>query len=464
MVHMTTPEEELAMKQRASEDDESERGVLMPPCDRRAEAAVVADVLLKPQNVALVRGMLAPADLFDADMRRVLMGLYRLHDDGSLIDEITVANWLRERGWFKGSMVTTYGELFNATPAVTNVVEHARIVVDLSKRRKLIAEMQRRTATGYGDVGDDPQAWYDQTVAALERIASEKRGGGALTAREAAEKAQARRIELAERVNRADGMPTYLAELDELTGGLHLGEVYLVTAETGGGKSAFCGHVVLMVVGGSGGRRGGPYVSLEMPAEDVMDRLACNMATVPYDKVRKHTINEDEWNSLTKAYASLASLPIPVDDRGETRALSLVEIRAELMRQKQLLAQDGVEMTVAVVDYVQLMDWKKSTTDRGSKYDGLDEIGKGLKRLAAELQIALLVPAQLNKEGKIRDCPAIAMHAQNHWNLVLAEADDPTAPRPVKIEVKKQRHGPRGEASTWFEGRYLRFSDKGGYL
>ena len=189
-----------------------------------------------------------------------------------------------------------------------------------------------------------------------------------------------------------------------------------------------------------------------------------NVATVPYDKVRKHTLNEDEWSQLTSAYASLAKLPVPVDDRGETRALSLHEIRAELMRQKQLLARDDVEMTVAVVDYVQLMDWKRSTTERGSKYDGLDEIGKGLKRLAAELQIALLVPAQLNKEGKIRDCPAIAMHAQNHWNLVLAEADDPTAPRPVKIEVKKQRHGPTGEATTWFEGRYLRFSDKGGYL
>lgn len=441
----------------------------LPPHDLDAEAVVLSDLLAIPAHIALVRGGdvgLRPGDFFSTANGLICRALYALDDGGEAIDTTLVASWLRSRDKLDHAGGTAYiGQLIDATPATANVREHAAVVVDRARVRRAIAALQTHAAKGYGDIGE-AQEWLEAIAGDFARHAQDGKRGGAVVMSVAAE-STARAVATAhDPAARVTGIGTGLREVDNITAGLHP-ELTMLGAKTGGGKSAYSGQLALVVAGAAdrdGVHRNGCIVfSLEMPREHYTGRWACNLARVPWEDVRKARMTSDQYGGFLAALDALTRLPIVIDDRGDRQAMSLEAIRAETLRQKQLFEAAGKRLALVVIDYYQLIDWRLEAGRHGSRYEGLDEIAKRLKRLPSETGACVVVCAQLNNDGNVRDCPAAAHHAHNFQVLTIDKTTGPGARESLheaSLRIKKQRHGAHDvSAAFWFQGEFLRFCD-----
>jgi replicative DNA helicase len=437
---------------------------LVPPNDTATERVVLSDMLVHPDNVPVVRCYLTPASFFSPEHKLLCEAIFELDDERVAIDAATVAARVRSKGTMSSHALRALVESIDASPAIANVEAHARILRDLERRRMAIDLCHRKAADGYSDVGNT-QTWLESMAGDFAKLMCDGAYEGAVSAMQAVSDTQARRDEAGRRLSSGEGLMTMLLELDDATGGMHRGEVTMVTARSGGGKSAFCCHMALMAAAcqpdhDGVARNGGLMFSLEMPREDVVDRWTCSVAKVPFGALRSRSgLTAEQHDSMVRAFGAISRLPLYIDDRGNKRSISFDAIRAETMRQRALLARDGKRLSIVIIDYAQLVDWRSAAGPRGSKYDGFDEIGKRVRELAAEADVAILFPAQLNSTGEIRDCPSFKMHAHNWWDIDSGEPDD-YGTREVTLRIRKQRHGPERDVKFWFHGPFLTFNDK----
>ncbi len=263
------------------------------------------------------------------------------------------------------------------------------------------------------------------------------------------------------------GLSTGFRDLDEMTSGLHGAEMIVIAARPSMGKTSFCMNIVENVAVDQGKPVG--VFSLEMSAASLVLRLLCARAGVDMQKVRGGFLSERrDLPSLVQAASVLAESPIYIDD---TAGLSILELRAKARRMKD---KGGIELIV--VDYLQLA---RGTSSRAKDNRQLEiaEISAGLKGLAKEMNIPVIVVAQLNRQpeartgGKprlsdLRESGAIEQDADLVGLLVRSEVyeDDEDAREEIAGEaeliIAKQRNGPIGEVKLTFDKKYVRFKDR----
>ena len=376
----------------------------VPPHDLDAEAAVLAAVLLDRDALDRVLEILKPEHFYSDANGRIFEAAQELAIVGTPIDIVSVASWLRDRERLAQVGGPSYlAQVADATPAVSHVGAHARVVKEKWRVRQLIATCHEAVAAeGYGDVGV-VQEYIDSAEQAVYELARTPESTTTQRLTDVLKAAFEQINAAAERGDHITGISTGYERLDAKTAGLHDGDLTIIAARPGMGKTSFVLNLAVNVASprtvslpapgeaGHGEERqeagyGVAVFSLEMPREQLATRLVCSEGRVDLGKLRGGRLQREDWTRLTEAASYLSTLPIWIDD---TPALGILELRAKVRRiqaEYNRSTPGGAlqqRVGLVVVDYLQLMKGRDGVNSREQE---ISEISRGLKQLAKELK------------------------------------------------------------------------------
>jgi replicative DNA helicase len=462
----------------------------IPPHDLDAEAAVLSAILLERDALDKVLELLRPEHFYSDANRRVYEVAVELSSQGTPIDVVSVAGMLRDRERLAQVGGSAYlAQLVDAVPSVAHIETYARMVREKWRVRQLIATCQRVAAEGYGDVGE-VQQFIDGAEQAVYEIARTPEASSVQRIEPIIRSVFEQITELARRGERITGVPTGFERLDAKTAGLHDGELTIVAARPGMGKTSFVLNVAVNVASpktvsdaglddaGSAAREepgmGVAVFSLEMPREQLASRMVCSEGRVDVGKMRQGFLQDRDWNSLTQAASFLYRLPIWIDD---TPSLGVLELRAKVRRLQAEYNRPtpegglGQRIGLIIVDYLQLMSGSQYTASREQE---ISEISRGLKRLSKELRVPVIALSQLNravetrgskdKRPQLSDLRESGAIEQDADNIIFIFRDDyyeaDSEQRGIaELIIAKQRNGPTGKVKVRFESAYTRFDN-----
>jgi len=460
----------------------------VPPHDLDAEAAVLSAVMLDGQALDRVLEFLKPDHFYSEAHRRIFESAIELHRVGQPVDVVQVGSWLKSRDRLAQVGGMPYlTELLNAAPAVANVAAYGRTIHEKSRVRQLIMTCQRVAAEGYIDYGET-QTFIDGAEQAIYEIARTPESSSVERLLDVMKKSFKQLTDAMQRGDRITGVSTGFDRYDRLTAGLHEGDLTIVAARPGMGKTSFVLNVAVNVASPKGREAatdptqrwedpgvGVVVFSLEMPREQIANRMVCCEGKVDVGKVRQGFLNQQDWNRLTQSASFLGGLPIWIDD---TPALGILELRAKVRR---LQAEfDRVDETgrkikkigLVIVDYLQLMKGRDGVSSREQE---ISEISRGLKALAKELKVPVIALSQLNravetrseksKRPQLSDLRESGAIEQDADNICFIYRDDyynkeaSTEPNIAELIIAKQRNGPTGTVKVRFDREYTRFDN-----
>jgi replicative DNA helicase len=462
----------------------------IPPHDLDAEAAVLSAILLERDALDKVLELLQAEHFYSEANRRIYEVAVELSSQGTPIDVVSVAGMLRDRERLAQVGGSAYlAQLVDAVPSVAHIETYARMVREKWRIRQLIATCQRVAAEGYGDVGE-VQQFIDGAEQAVYEIARTPEASSVQRIEPIIRSVFEQITELARRGERITGVPTGFERLDAKTAGLHDGELTIVAARPGMGKTSFVLNVAVNVASpktvsdagledaASAAREepgmGVAVFSLEMPREQLASRMVCSEGRVDVGKMRQGFLQDRDWNSLTQAASFLYRLPIWIDD---TPSLGVLELRAKVRRLQAEYDRAtpegglGQRIGLVIVDYLQLMSGSQYTASREQE---ISEISRGLKRLSKELRVPVIALSQLNravetrgakdKRPQLSDLRESGAIEQDADNIIFIYREDyyevDSDKRGIaELIIAKQRNGPTGRVKVRFESAYTRFDN-----
>jgi replicative DNA helicase len=470
----------------------------VPPHDLDAEAAVLSAILLSGEALDRVLEILKPEHFYSDSNGRIYEAAQALALAGTPIDIVSVASYLRDRERLAQVGGSSYlAQLADATPAVAHVGAHAQSVTEKWRVRALIATCQRVAAEGYGDVGP-VQTFIDECEQSIYALARTEQTTTVQPVRAVLRSAFGQITAAAERGNRITGISTGYEKLDGQTAGLHAGDLMIIAARPGMGKTSLALNLGVNVASpraaepspeapsGADEQEPGYGVcvfSLEMPREQLAIRMVCSEGRVDVGRVRRGMLTSEDWSSLTEAATYLSSLPIWIDD---TSALGVLELRAKVRRIQAEYNRDAIQADPArgikaqaerrvglvIVDYLQLMKGREGVSSREQE---ISEISRGLKQLAKELKVPVIALSQLNRAvetrttkdrrpqlSDLRESGAIEQDSDVILFIYRDEYYNPetsNAKGLAEILIGKQRNGPTGKILTRFTASCTRFDN-----
>src|SRR5881392_3663525 len=437
------------------------------PHSIEAEQGVLGSMLISPREIiAECVEKINEKYFYVPAHQTIYLVLVELWNGGQGIDLITFTQVLRDRNLLEtvggASAVTS---LFTFVPTAANVTYYLEIVRDKYILRQIIAACTESVRRSFEEQ-DEVHNLLDEVEQKIFSVGEDRFKGQVLTMKDQVMEAIEAIEQLYERRGGITGIATGFAELDRMTNGLHEGEMIVIAARPSMGKTALAMNIAEHVAINE--KLPVAVFSLEMSSQQLVQRLLCSRARVNLQKVRDGFLAERDFPSLTAAASKLADARIFIDD---SAGLSILELRAKARRLK---AQKDIKLIV--VDYLQLL---RSTSRRAQDNRQLEisEISAGIKGLAKELKIPIVVVAQLNRQpearsgGKprlsdLRESGSIEQDADLVGLLVRPEIyeedEEARAEKAGEAEliIAKQRNGPVGEIPLTFLKEFTRFETR----
>jgi replicative DNA helicase len=438
-----------------------------PPHSVEAEQGVLGSMLISPRDTIAECVEKINEEYFYVPAHRTIYDvLVELWNGGQGIDLITFTQVLRDRNLLDSvggaSLVTN---LFTFVPTAANVQYYLEIVRDKYILREIISAATESVRRAYEEQ-DEVDSLLDEVEQKIFDVGEDRFKGQMLSMKDHAMQAIETIEKLYERKGSITGISTGFVEFDRMTSGLHPSEMIVIAARPSMGKTALAMNIAEYVAINEQLPVG--VFSLEMSSQQLVQRMLCSRARVNLQRVRDGFLGERDFPSLTAAASKLAEAKIYIDD---SASLSILELRAKARRLK---AQQDVSLII--VDYLQLL---RSTSRRAQDNRQLEisEISAGLKALAKELKIPVIVVAQLNRQpeqrtgGKprlsdLRESGSIEQDADLVGLLVrpeLYEEDEEARVEKAgeaELIIAKQRNGPVGEIPLTFLKEYTRFETR----
>jgi replicative DNA helicase len=372
----------------ATGDIALERGL---PANVDAERLILGAILTDELAFVQVAGVLDPDDFSLEKHRRIFARMRELHERGEKIDRVTLANELMKHGQLESVDGLSYlVSLDDGLPRIFNLDGYVRIVKDKAILRRLIYTSQsiiERCFLGQ----EDPAEILVSAEESLLKLGDERDRDTLATPREIIEEFQGGLSAFLDPSRRIKGVSTGFVKFDELTGGLHPGELIILAARPSMGKTALALNIAQHIATHPSLRKTVAVFSLEMSKEALLTRMICAAARVDQQKFRAGYLNKEERRRLQIAAADLAEAPLFIDD---TAGIGLMEIHAKLRRLK---AEHGLGLVV--IDYLQLMSGRGRFENRNQEVSFLS---RGLKLMAKELNVPMLVLSQLSRAPETR--------------------------------------------------------------
>ncbi len=427
------------------------------PNDQQAEQSVLGGMLLSQDAVADVFEYISAHDFYAPKHELIFSAIYSLYGRGEPTDVITVTAELTRTGNLVRAGGADYlHSLTSVVPTAANAGFYAKIVQEKAVLRRLVEAGTSIAAMGYTNEGE-VEDLVNQAQAEIYAVGSSAFSEDYVPLNVSLE-AAVEEIELAQkRGGEMAGIATGFHDLDRLTHGLHGGQLIILAARPGVGKSTlaldFARHAAI--------KQKAPvlFFSLEMSRAEIALRLLSAEADVRLQNMRGGTVGQDEWKKLAHARGGLNDSPLFIDDSAN---LTLVEIRAKCRR---LASSLGLKLIV--IDYIQLLTSGKKVESRQQE---VSEFSRSLKLLAKELNVPVIAISQLNRnsEQKTDKKPEIS-HLRESGSLeqdadvvILLHREDmgvKDSPRAGEADIilAKQRSGPTDTVAVLFQGAYSRF-------
>ena len=436
-----------------------------------AERGVLCSILLSPREIGslCVERGLAPECFHIPAHFTIFAVLLELWNAAKPIDFITLTQVLRDRNLLDqvgGAAFVT--ELYTFIPTAANAAYYIDILQEKWTLRQIITICTEYAARSYDEQDNVPDL-LDQVEQHVNKIAREQFQTRAFSMKEEVMDAIESIEKLYQRKGAITGLATGYSELDKMTDGLHGAEMFVIAARPSMGKTALAMNIAEHVALEQ--KKAVAIFSLEMSSQQLVQRLLCSRARVSLKKIAEGFLVEHNFASLTNAASKLSESRMFIDD---TPGLSILELRAKARRLK---TQHDIELIV--IDYLQLL---RSTSRRAQDNRQLEisEISNGVKALAKELNIPIVVLAQLNRNPEnrsgdskgrprlsdLRESGSIEQDADIVTLLVreeyYADTDEEKEASEGKatLIIAKQRNGPTGDVPLTFLKEFTRFEDR----
>jgi replicative DNA helicase len=430
------------------------------PQNLDAERSILGAILLDNHTLNVAIQNLKPEDFFLEQHRRVFNQMIALGENQQAIDLVTLTESLHRVGELESSGGAPYlASLADGMPRISNVEHYARIVREKALLRNLIHathNIQQRALEGE----DGADTILDNAESSIFALAEDRVKAGLIPVKDIVRD----NFERLERIFREGksitGVSTGYTELDKLLSGLQPSELLILAARPSQGKTA----LALNFAENISIRSGSPvaFFSLEMSKESLLQRLVASVAQIDAHKFRSGHLSREDWRRMTEALGTISSAPLWIDDAGSTSVLEIGAKARRLKREKGL--------SLVVVDYLQLITGRGRF---GNRQEEVSSISRGLKGLAKELQIPVLVLSQLTRAPEreergpqlsdLRESGAIEQDAdvvmfiyRPHWSKMEASPEERDQ---AEIQVAKQRNGPTDKVRFVFRSRLTRFEE-----
>lgn len=433
-----------------------------PPQDTAAEQAVLGAMMLSRDAIADAIEILHDAgDFYRPAHQDIYEAILDMYGRGKPVDPLTLADELRERG----DLVRVGGAPYlstcvNEVPVAANSAHYAEIVRGCAVLRRLLEAADHIRQAVYEAKGD-PEGILDDAQVALAGVL-----GGSETVADTHVSADSEeyldRLVHFQREGRSVGVPTGFIDLDTLFGGFLPGQVIIVAARPAIGKST----LALDFARAAAITNGLPTIlfSLEMGRDEIKHRLYSAQGRIPLHHIRQQSgMTPEDWARFAKITPRVDNAPLHIDTEANK---SLARIQARC----RALQQNG-GLRLVIVDYLQLMQSGGSRRD-GNRQQEIADITRGLKVMAMELQVPIVVLSQLNRGPEqradkrplvsdLRESGAIENDADIVILIHRDDAYDKTSPRAGEADliIGKNRNGHTPEITVAFQGHYARFVD-----
>jgi len=451
----------------------------LPPHAIEAEQGVLGCILIDPTRAgeklgetidALPAGSKTFYDLRLRTIYELMVEMWQKKEQ--TIDLITIQQRLKDRQQIEAVGGLPYlASLPDAVPSASNIDYYLAIIREKFLLRQMVQVCTEIVGRVYEWEGDDLNQFMDQVEKDILAINTVRSSHTTAPIKELVRSAIRTIEEMHERKGAIGGIPTGFIDYDKMTDGLHPAEMIVVAGRPSTGKSSLAMNIVEHVAIDQKLPVG--VFSLEMTAESLVLRGISSRARMNLRNIREGFLAERDFPKLTNAAGKYASAPIYIDD---TPGLNILQMRAKARR---LWQQYGVKLFV--VDYLQLVS-AISPNARNREREVAD-ISYGIKNLAKELRVPVIVLSQLNREvdknkgrkprmSDLRESGAVEQDAdiigllykadpENRRKALVGEDDDDSGRQqeaiPVNINIDKNRNGPTGDVHLTFLKSITRF-------
>lgn len=433
----------------------------IPPQDIDAEKSLLGAILLSDAIFPDIITIIKAQDFYENIHQTIFAAMMSLYDQHKPIDLLTLTSELKTTKKLKEIGGAPYlSELTNYVPTAAHAKAYAEIIEKTSVRRKLIKAGSIISNKAFEDdanvidlVGEaekelfnvsnkivktDYQPMEELLADAFDRIEELHKNKGALR-----------------------GLKTGFRDLDNKTAGFQKGDLVIIGARPAMGKTTFAQNLAYNIA--SINKKGVLFFSMEMAANEIIDRMISDVSGVDNWKMRTGNLSDEEFSKIGDALGEMDEIPIYIDD---TSSMTIMELRNKARR-----AVHDHDIGIVIVDYLQLI--QGSDRYAGNRVQEVTEISRGLKILARELEIPVIALAQLSRGVTGRDDPRPVLSDLRESGSIEQDADlvmflhrpdyykqnnDDFEPTNItELIIAKHRHGAVGKIELYFHPELLRF-------
>ncbi|MCS6873888.1 MAG: replicative DNA helicase [Pyrinomonadaceae bacterium] len=431
------------------------------PSNIEAEKIILGSILLDNSHISEAIEALKPEDFYSPFHRQIFRAMIELFQEGEKIDALLVAEKLKKDNLLERmGGIATIINLTNGLHHLPNIFRYAKIVRDKALVRRLINSCNHIISEALAEETATEEI-LDKAEQAIFAISQERTTQGFAHIKPVAEQVLVKLKEYAEERSHAlTGLATGFRDLDQLTSGLQKGDLIIVAARPGMGKTAFA-----LTIAQNAAIYENAVVavfSLEMSKEQLVMRMICSEARVDASRFRRGRISKDEWKRVAEALGKLSEAKIFIDD---TPAISVLEMRAKARR----LISEQKRLDLIILDYLQLM---RSSQRYESRQYEVSQISRELKSLAKELNVPVIAISQLSRAPESRNPPRPQMSDLRDSGSIEQDADvvifiyreeyyrkTEENENMAEAIVAKQRNGPTDEVKLVFLKNFTRFEN-----
>ena len=432
----------------------------IPPQNVDAEEAILGAVLTNPVCFNKIADMLTAKSFYKPANRFIYEAVVNLFTRNQAIDIVTVSEALNEAG--KLDMVGGRAYINDLALNVTTTAHieyYAKIVQEKSIKRELINAGSEIVEMAYDNASTTTT--LDNAEKLIFNIAQQKASSDLISVKDLVLTSYEQISYRYEHRDELLGVPTGFYDLDAMTSGLQKSDLIILAARPSMGKTAFALNIAQNV--GLKAKKPVAIFSLEMPKEQLVQRMLCSEAEVDSQKLKTGNMQAKDWEKLTTAMNYFADAPIFIDD---CAGASVMDIRAKCRR----LAMEQKELGLVVIDYLQLMEGTGNGDDRNQQISG---ISRGLKGLARELGVPVIALSQLSRAveqrtdkkpmlSDLRESGAIEQDADIVMFIYRDEyynKEDTENRGKAEVIIAKHRNGAVGSIDLLFQGSITKFKN-----
>lgn len=425
--------------------------IRVPPHSKEAEESVLGALLLDKDAIISVAEFLFAEDFYDERHKEIYKAIVSLYEDRTPVDVLTVTEKLKQQKDIKKIGGASYlTDIANKVPTAAHVEHYGRIVKDLSIKRSLMQAGSRIVEMSLNE-GLTSSDLMDKAESEVFSLSQKNVKKAFRPIKEVLAESFDRLDELSKEQGGLRGIATGFPDLDNATAGLQKGNLIILAARPGVGKTTLAMNIAQYAA--INNKKNIGFFSLEMSVEELTDRLSVNVADIDAWRLKTGKLTEEEFTKLSTAYGILAEAPIYIDD---TPALSILEMRTKARR---LQVENGLDLLI--VDYLQLA----RSRNLENRVQEVSEISQGLKNLARELKIPVIALSQLSRGVESRNVKKPQLSDLRESGSIEQDADivmflwreDEDKLENMMLDIAKHRNGALASIPLFFKGDRIKF-------